>query len=96
LVELTAWADTAFTGELVIPRRDIQRLGLPQSSAITAGLADGTEAALDTFSCLVDWFDEERTVEVVESDAQLPLLGVGMLRGHRLEIDYRLGTLIVE
>jgi clan AA aspartic protease len=88
--------DTAFTGELVLPRLEIERLGLPQSSAITAGLADGNQVLLETFSCLLEWFDEERQVEVVESSGQLPLLGVGLLRRHRLEIDYRLQTMVIE
>ena len=53
-----------------------------------AGLADGTQVAMDTFSCLVEWFDEERSVEVVESNGSLALLGLGMLRDHRkLAID---------
>ena len=94
-IELTAWIDTAFTGELVVPRSFIDELGLPQSSAVMAGLADGTEAVLDTFSCIVEWFDEERFIEVIESDGQFALLGVGLLQGSKLEIDYRLRTVSI-
>jgi clan AA aspartic protease len=94
-VELTAWVDTAFTGELLIPRSTIEQLRLPQSSAVMAGLADGNEVVLETFSCLVEWFDEVRQVEVVESEAMFPLVGVGLLRFHKLEIDYRLGVLTI-
>ena len=65
-VSLQAWVDTAFTGELVIPQATITRLGLPQSAAVMAGLADGTQVVLDTFSCVIDWFGQERVVEVVE------------------------------
>lgn len=93
LQDLSAWIDTAFTGELVIPRQTINRLGLPLSSAVMAGLADGTEVVLETFSCIVEWFGQERSIEVVESDAKYPLLGVGLLRGHKLLIDYELRTL---
>ena len=93
--ELTAWVDTAFTGELVIPRHIIDPLQLPQSSAVMAGLADGTQVVLETFSCVVEWFGQDRRVEVVESDGQLPLLGIGLLRGRRVEIDYRLRTLAI-
>ena len=53
-VELTAWVDTAFTGELVIPRKTIESLKLPQSSAVMAELADGTQVVLDTFSCIIE------------------------------------------
>ena len=55
-VSLQAWVDTAFTGELVIPQATMTRLGLPQSAAVMAGLADGTQVVLDTFSCVIDWF----------------------------------------
>ena len=74
----------------------IQQLGLTQSSVVMAGLADGTEVVLDTFSCVLEWFGGQQPVEVVESDGLLPLLGVGLLRGHRLEIDFRLRTVTLE
>ena len=43
---LAAWVDTAFTGVLVIPRGTVERLGLRQSAAVMAGLADGTQVVL--------------------------------------------------
>lgn len=88
-IELTVWIDTAFTGELVIPRSAIQAMRLPQSAAVMAGLADGTEVVLESFSCIIDWFGDARVVEVIESDTRFPLLGIGLLRDRRLEIDYR-------
>jgi len=91
-IRVNAWIDTAFTGELVIPSETVKELGLAKSSAVMAGLADGREVVLDTFSCLVEWFGEQRQVEVVESDGLLSLLGIGLLHGRRLEIDYRLRT----
>jgi clan AA aspartic protease len=93
---LTVWVDTAFTGELVAPRIIVDQLRLPLSSAVMAGLADGAEVMLDTYSCVVEWFGEVRQIEVIESDAQLPLLGIGLLRGRRLELDYRLRTLTID
>jgi clan AA aspartic protease len=98
---VTAWVDTAFTGELVIPRGTIERLGLRQSAAVMAGLADGTRVVLETYSCIVQWFGHERIVEVVGNDGQFPLLGVGMLRDRRLEIepdrlDALIGAIVLE
>jgi predicted aspartyl protease len=95
-VQLTAWVDTAITGELVVPLGEIRRLGLTQSAAITGGLADGTQVVLETYNCLVEWFESERSVEVIESNGVFALLGLRLLRGHRLEIDYRLQTLLLE
>ena len=94
--ELTVWIDTAFTGELVIPRERIEALGLPQSAAVLAGLADGREVVLDSYSCLIEWFGEPRLVEVIENDGGFPLLGVGLLREHRLKIDYRSRTVVID
>jgi clan AA aspartic protease len=93
---LVAWVDTAFTGELVIPRRTIEKLRLRQSAAVKAGLADGTQVVLETYSCVIDWFGRRQTVEVVENEGRVPLLGVGLLRDRRLEIDYQLRTVVIE
>ena len=93
---LVAWVDTAFTGELVVPRKMIEKLGLQQSAAVTAGLADGTQVVLETYSCVIDWFGRRRVVEVVENEGQVPLLGIGLLRDRKLEIDYRLHTVVIE
>lgn len=94
--DLTAWVDTAFTGDLVIPRATIRKLGLPQSAEVMAGLADGTQVVLETYSCRIEWFGQERIVEVVVNDGQFPLLGVGLLQHRKLTIDYQAGTLLIE
>jgi len=95
-IQLAAWVDTAFTGDLVIPRETLEKLGLQQSAAVVAGLADGTQVVLETYSCVVEWFGQERIVEVVENTGQYPLLGVGLLWDRWLEIDYRSRTLCIQ
>ncbi len=94
--ELKAWVDTAFTGELVIPRTTIERLNLQQSAAIVAGLANGKEVLLETYGCSIEWFGEQRPVEAIANQGQFPLLGVGLLRDRRLEIDYRSRSLVIQ
>lgn len=94
--DLTVWIDTAFTGDLVIPRSTILRLGFQQSAAVAAGLADGTQVILETFSCIIRWFEKDLAVEVVENDGQFPLLGVGLLKNRRLEVNYRLRKLSID
>ena len=94
--EWTVWIDTAFTGQLVVPLRTIDQIGLRKSAAITAGLADGSSVVLETYSCLLDWFGEPQMAEVIASDGECPLLGVELLLGHRLEVDYRSRTVVVE
>lgn len=61
-----------------------------------AGLADGTQVVLETYTCVIEWFGQKRIVEVVENEGQFPLLGVGLLKERRLEVDYRRKTVVVE
>ena len=94
--EIQAWVDTAFNGELVIPRRMLQSLQLQQTAGIAARLADGSEVTLETFTCLIDWFGEEIAVEAIANDGEYPLLGIGLLVGHRLVVDYPRMVVVIE
>jgi clan AA aspartic protease len=94
--EIEAWIDTGFTGDLVLPQVLIDGLGLPQSGAVGARLADGSAVVMDTYSCVLDWFGEEKQIEVVANSGRIPLLGVGVLRPHKLTVDYPLQTLTIE
>ena len=87
-VGISAWIDTAFNGELVIPRSTIETANLQQSAGIRARLADGNEVTMESFTCILDWFGETRIVEVIANDGQVPLLGIGLLIGRRLTVDY--------
>jgi len=91
--KLDVWVDTAFDGELVVSRHIIQELGLAQSAAVEATLADGTKVVLETFACVLEWFEARQTVEVVANEGRLPLLGIGLLKDRKLTVDYRLRTL---
>lgn len=88
-VGITVRVDTAFNGELVVPRAMIEPLGLEQSAGIRARLADGSEVTLESYTCILDWFGDQRAVEVIANNGQMPLLGIGMLIGHRLVVDYK-------
>ena len=85
---ITVWIDTAFNGGLVMPRRHIERLGLKQASTTQAILADGRSVDLETFTCRLEWFGDERRIQVVANDGEFPLLGTLLLAGRKLVIDY--------
>lgn len=93
--ELDAWIDTGFTGELVLPQQNVTSLGLPLGPSVMARLANGSDIQLDTYTCLLEWFDEWKRIEVVANQGQYPLLGVGLLLDHDLHIDYRAKTITV-
>lgn len=88
------WIDTGCTGELVLPRSLIQSLSLVSHGAVQVRLANGAEQLTETFLCDLEWFGERRTVEVVANDS-FPLLGVGLLLGRILTVDYSSLTLSV-
>ncbi len=87
--EVEVWIDTGFTGDLVMPQASIDALGLLQSGSVDAVLADGSQTELRTYSCVIQWFGNERNLEVIANDGEYPLLGVGLLLGLELRVDYR-------
>ena len=94
--QLDAWIDTGFTGDLVLPLAPVTALALPQSGTVNAQLADGSIILMDTYDCLLEWFGQTRQIEVVPNNGQLPLLGIGLLRNHKLTIDYSLQSLEID
>ena len=93
--EIQAWIDTGFNGDLVLPQQRIDDLALPQSGTVMGILADGSEIALDQYLCWVDWFGEQFDLEVIANEGEYPLLGVGLLAGHDLHINYRSGEVSI-
>jgi predicted aspartyl protease len=75
----------------VLPQQQIEDLALVHSGTAKAILADGSEVVLKTYTCRIDWLGAERDLEVVASEGECPLLGVGLLLGHDLYISYRSG-----
>ena len=53
-------------------------------------------AATTSDSCIVEWFGMWKQIEVIASQGTFPLLGVGLLAGHHLEIDYKVLPLTIE
>jgi clan AA aspartic protease len=90
------WIDTGFTGELVVPTSIIRQLGLTKSGSVDAVLADGSQIELDTYSCIIRWFGGERNLELIANDGEMPLLGVGLMLGRELRIDYTNLTLSLQ
>ena len=94
--DVEVWIDTGFNGDLVLPQKQIDELALPKSGTVKAILADGSEVALERYSCMIDWFGTDRDLEVVANDGAYPLLGVGLLAGYDLHISYRSGNVTIE
>lgn len=91
-MDMVMWIDTAFNGGLVVPRKQIAKLGMVKESSAEAILADGHSVQLETFACFFDWFGNSCETQIVANDGEYPLLGTMLLDGHRLEIDYEAKT----
>ena len=59
-------------------------------------LADGRDAKLESFVAWIDWFGELQEVEVCASSGQNILLGVRLMLGRRLVVDYESMNLSLE
>jgi clan AA aspartic protease len=93
---VTAWIDTGFTGDLVLPQTLIEELSLPLIGTVGAVLADGSYTAMEAYECFIEWFDELQRLEIVANDGKHALLGVGLLLDRELQIDYRSKTITLE
>ena len=96
VMDVEAWVDTGFTGELVLPQDRVAALRLPRSAVVRAELGDGSETVLEVYSCLIEWFGRVQQIEVIAHTGTSPLLGVGLLQGHTLTIDYAAHTLTID
>jgi len=90
------WVDTAFNGGLVLPREEIERLGLQEYSSTPAVLADGQQVELPTYTCHLNWFGKEYRTQIVANEGAYPLLGTMLLDGHDLSVSYKQRLLTLE
>lgn len=82
--------DTGYTGLLTLPLKDITALGLELTEDMEITLADESRATVNVYSGVIMWHGMAREIFVLELDSR-PLLGAGLLRGSRLNIDFEEG-----
>ena len=87
--------DTGYNGTLTLPPEVCVALQLKPENIIRSQLADGTRIKLQSYILLVEWDGEERKVEILATGEE-PLLGVTMLEGYKLCLDFSANTLTVE
>ncbi|BAZ07572.1 clan AA aspartic protease [Calothrix sp. NIES-3974] len=79
--------DTAFNGYLTLPVQAVSAMNLPLHSSTPIKLADGRESLTAIHLATVVWDGIEKAVLVLASGYK-PLLGVAMMEGYHLEIDF--------
>ncbi|BAY65459.1 hypothetical protein NIES22_55650 [Calothrix brevissima NIES-22] len=79
--------DTGFNGYLTLPPQAVSAMNLPVYSSTPIKLADGSEGFSAIHLATVVWDDVEKVVLILAAGYK-PLLGVAMMEGYHLEIDF--------
>ena len=77
--------DTGFNGSLTLPPDLISGLALPFRRIGRALLGDGSEVTFDIHETVILWDGRLRRIAVDVADTD-PLLGMGLLYGHELNL----------
>ena len=85
---------TGFTGYLTLPPALVRELALPFVTSGRATLADGREAAFDTYAVTVLWEGGLKEVFADEADTT-PLVGMLLMDGCDLTIQVRSGGRVI-
>lgn len=85
LLEVDAFVDTGYNGQLTLPPAVIAELNLAFRQRGSAILADGSDVEFDVYDAVIEWDGTVRRiiVDAAESD---PLLGMRLLDGYELII----------
>ncbi len=78
--------DTGFNGSLTLPPSVVEALGLRRVGRGRAVLANGLKQQFDICEVTIFWDGKRRHVET-DSLRNAPLVGMTMLRGHKLLIE---------
>ena len=91
--DVDAVMDTGFTGSLTLPPALLSAINAPLRSQIDIRLGDGTIRQVDTYDMEVEWGGAWLAIRVTEIDAD-PLLGMGLLAGHEVFIEFVPGGVV--
>lgn len=78
--------DTGFNGQLLLPNRYMNRLGLSIAEWIDARPATGDFTRIPYAEATVVWQGAQRQAQILPLDSE-PLLGMEFLWNHRITID---------
>ena len=88
---VTAHLDTGFSGDLTLPKASIEQLDIPPTDrAISYRIGDGARTLFNSYAATVLWQDSIHHITVLESEIY-PVIGVGLLWGSNLSVDFRHG-----
>lgn len=95
--KISALLDTGFTGELQLPLQIAVPLGLKLVGVASYKLADGSVSKQMLFSASINWGTKTRLVTAsVVMDAEDVLMGVSVLHGYALLVDFKQKQLVIK
>lgn len=93
-LQLDAIIDTGFTDSLTLREHQIDDLKLPWRGRVKATLADGRSTMADVYRAHVMWDGESKPIIVAAVEAK-PLVGMDLMRDHRLTVKIIPGGLLL-
>lgn len=78
--------NTAFSGDLWMPKKIVLALGFVSRGTVNIELADGTIKPAELFAGNIIWFGQKRRVSAVAGDGSFTCVGMGVLRNASLTI----------
>ena len=84
--EIDCVVDTAFIGDVTLPPEAVETMDLQYLETAPANIAGRNVIDCHRFEAHVLWDGVPRKIEIVELDDE-PLLGMRLLKDHRLTID---------
>lgn len=88
--------NTAFSGELWMPKGILMSLGFVSRGCANVELPDGTVKPAQLFAGNINWFGQERRVSAMASEDQSACIGMGLLKGVALRSDPEKNLLYLE
>jgi len=88
--------NTAFSGELWMPRNILRSLGFVSRGSVDVELPDGTLKPAELFAGNIIWFGQKLRVSAADSGGRSACVGMGLLRRVSMRIDPAKGLVYLE
>lgn len=84
---LACLVDSGFNGDLALPSALVSAHRMKLRHIVPCELANGQTVLMPAYEWNLMWFGTRSRVEVLESDSEIPIIGLRLVRGKRLTID---------
>ena len=88
--------DTGFSAELMLQKRTISSLGLPEIGGDTYTTASGAEVETTIHVGSIRWFGKTVAVPILATEGNASLLGMGLLFRRHLYMEPSANVLLIE